>query len=138
MKVEQETFRILNEVLSDLHDAENRVINLLKTLANNSGINSNDKRFQRGIQSRRVAKNIEKYRDRIIELHAEGLSNEQIAAKVGLHRSTVRMYARVLGMEPNPRKSPSAVLPPGRTNAPTYREQNEHLRQNPWETENDN
>ena len=135
-KQEQETFRVLNEVLGTLHDAENRVMALLKTFAGDSTIR--DRRFQQGVQSRTVAKNIEKYRDRILELHAEGLNNTQIAGKIGLHRSTTRMYTRVLGLEPNPRRSLRETLPRDRPNMPTYREQNENLRQNPWETEDGN
>ena len=90
---QEETFRVLNEALGAIHDMENRITALLKTMASETTIR--DRRFQRGIQSARVALKVAKYRDKILALHAEGLCNTDIANQIGLHRSTTRLYTRV-------------------------------------------
>lgn len=131
---QEETFRVLNEALGAIHDMENRITALLKTMASETTIR--DRRFQRGIQSARVALKVAKYRDKILALHAEGLCNTDIANQIGLHRSTTRLYTRILGLEPNPRPT-RETLPRDRPKLPSLHEQNETLKQNPRGTTND-
>ena len=136
MSVEnEEMIGVLSEALRAIADAEERIRTLLITAVNKSPLE--EKRYRVGAQSRKVAKNIEKPRSRILEFHAKGLHTQALADAIGVHRSTMRMYQRVLGLTPN-QKPVKETLPRNRRRVPTTREQNEILKQNPWETEDGN
>ena len=84
-----------------------------------------------------LQRRIQLYEDDLRRLHAKGLHITGMAEEIGLHRDTVSYYLREFGITPNKAKGKNMrrgrVVPL----APTEREQNENLKQNPWETTDD-
>ena len=93
---------------------------------------SNGAKHTVGLQRR-----VQLFEDDIRRLHAEGLHITGMARELGLHRDTVSDYLKELGITPN--KAKGKNMRRGRVSplAPTEKEQNELLKQNPWETSND-
>jgi len=84
-----------------------------------------------------LQRRVQLFEDDIRRLHAEGLHITGMARELGLHRDTVSDYLKELGITPN--KAKGKNMRRGRVSplAPTEKEQNELLKQNPWETSND-
>ena len=164
MKTREETIKALSEALATVAQVEKQILDLLKDVVADVGVIWNEPsqepvvinhRIERGGQlpdGRPVGKRgplpgskqtlgltrrLSMYEDDIRRLHAKGLHIKGIADAVGLHRDTASLYIRELGLIPNKAKGKNMrrgrVVPL----APTEREQNENLKQNPWETSND-
>ena len=84
-----------------------------------------------------LKRRVESYRKDILRLHNEGLHITGIAHAVGIHRDTAALYMQVLEITPNKAKGKNLVGGRKTPLAPTEKEQNENLKQNPWETSND-
>ena len=84
-----------------------------------------------------LKRRVESYRKDILRLHNEGLHITGIASAIDLHRDTVTLYMQVLEITPNKAKGKNKVGGRKTPLAPTEKEQNENLKQNPWETTDD-
>ena len=82
----------------------------------------------------RIQNNVMRYRDQLINLTKEGQHVGAIARATGLNRGTVRLYMGYLEITPN-KALPQNILGARQyPKVPSLRIQNEYLKQNPWET----
>ena len=159
MKTREETIKALSEALATVAQVEKQILDLLKDVVANEPseepvvINNilvkdlnqyqNDRPIgKRGPtpgskQTKGWKRRLLMYEDDIRRLHAKGYHIKGIADAVGLHRDTASYYIKELGLIPN--KARGKNMRRGRVAplAPTEKEQNENLKQNPWETSND-
>ena len=85
-------------------------------------------------QTVRIQNNVMRYRDQLIKLTKEGQHVGAIARETGLNRGTVRLYMGYLEITPN-KALPQNILGARQyPKVPSLRIQNEYLKQNPWET----
>ena len=145
MKTREETIKALSEALATIAQVEKQILDLLKDVVANEP--SQEPIVSKPMGKRgplpqaphigRIARRVLFYEDDIQRLHAEGLHISGIAKAIGVHRDTAALYLRELGITPN--KAKGKNFRGGRigARAPSEREQNENLKQNPWETSND-
>ena len=158
MKTREETIKALSEALATVAQVERQILDLLKDVVANEPSQEPvviNHRIERGgqradgrpigtrgplpgsKQTLGLKRRLSMYEDDIRRLHAKGLHIKGIAEAVGLHRDTASLYIRELGLIPNKAKGKNMRRGRAAPLAPTEREQNENLKQNPWETSND-
>ena len=164
MKTREETIKALSEALATIAQVEKQILDLLKDVVADVGVIWNEPSQEPVVINHRIARvdqspddkpigkrgpspgskqtmglkrRLSLYEDDIRRLHAKGYHIRGIADAVGLHRDTASLYIRELGLTPN--KAKGKNMHGGRVAplAPTEKEQNENLKQNPWETSND-
>jgi len=164
MKTREETIKALSEALATIAQVEKQILDLLKDVVADVGVIWNEPtqepvvinhRIERGGQSpdgkpvgkrgplpgakhtMGLQRRLQLYEDDLRRLHAEGLHITGIAREIGIHRDTVSCYLKEMGITPN--RARGKNLLGGRVGAlaPTEKEQNENLKQNPWETTDD-
>jgi hypothetical protein len=145
MKTREETIKALSEALATIAQVEKQILDLLKDVVANEP--SQEPVVSKPMGKRgplpqaphtgRIARRLEFYEDDIQRLHAEGLHISGIAKAIGVHRDTAALYLRELGITPNKAKGKNFLGGRIGARAPSEREQNENLKQNPWETSND-
>jgi hypothetical protein len=164
MKTREETIKALSEALATIAQVEKQILDLLKDVVADVGVIWNEPSQEPVVINHRIARadqspdgkpigkrgplpgskhtvglqrRLQLYEDDLRRLHAKGLHITGMAEEIGLHRDTVSYYLKELGLTPNKAKGKNMrrgrVVPL----APTEREQNENLKQNPWETSND-
>ena len=145
MKTREETIKALSEALATIAQVEKQILDLLKDVVANEP--SQEPIVSKPMGKRgplpqaphtgRLARRVLFYEDDIQRLHAEGLHISGIAKAIGVHRDTAALYLRELGITPNKAKGKNFLGGRIGARAPSEREQNENLKQNPWETSND-
>ena len=163
MKTREETIKALSEALATIAQVERQILDLLKDVvaaesmqaqvdAAEADAERSNEPSQEPIVSKpmgkrgplpqaphtgRLARRVLFYEDDIQRLHAEGLHISGIAKAIGVHRDTAALYLKELGITPNKAKGKNFLGGRIGARAPSEREQNENLKQNPWETSND-
>jgi hypothetical protein len=145
MKTREEIIKALSETLATVAQVEKQVLDLLKDVVANEP--SKEPIVSKPIGKRgplpgakysvSFQRRLLLYEDDLRRLHAEGLHITGIAREIGIHRDTVSCYLKEMGITPN--RARGKNLLGGRVGAlaPTEKEQNENLKQNPWETTDD-
>ena len=145
MKTREEIIKALSETLATVAQVEKQVLDLLKDVVANEP--SKEPIVSKPIGKRgplpgsKYSESFQRrlllYEDDLRRLHAEGLHITGIAREIGIHRDTVSCYLKEMGITPN--RARGKNLLGGRVGAlaPTEKEQNENLKQNPWETTDD-
>ena len=145
MKTREETIKALSEALATIAQVERQILDLLKDVVANEP--SQEPVVSKPMGKRgplpqaphtgMIARRVSFYKDDIQRLHAEGLHISGIAKEIGVHRDTAALYMQLLEITPNKAKGKNLVGGRKTPLAPSEREQNENLKQNPWETSND-
>ena len=145
MKTREETIKALSEALATIAQVERQILDLLKDVVANEP--SQEPIVSKPMGKRgplpqaphagRLARRVLFYEDDIQRLHAEGLHISGIAKAIGVHRDTAALYLKELGITPNKAEGKNFLGGRIGARAPSEREQNENLKQNPWETSND-
>jgi len=155
MKTREETIKALSEALATIAQVEKQILDLLKDVVANEpsqepvaskpfgkrGPVPKSKKPRYPLQGAphtgSIPRRIAFYEDDIKSLHAAGLHISGIANAIGVHRDTAALYLKELGITPNKAKGKNLLGGRAGALAPTEKEQNELLKQNPWETSND-
>ena len=145
MKTREETIKALSEALATIAQVEIQILDLLKDVVANEP--SQEPVVSKPMGERgplpqvphtgTIARRVSFYEDDIQRLHAEGLHISGIAKAIGVHRDTAALYLKELGITPNKAEGKNFLGGRIGARAPSEREQNENLKQNPWETSND-